>query len=137
MAPPCLSRTCQLRIRLFVAATLVIAVGLALRAYGYAFGLPFMVVKYGGSVLWGTMVYLLLATLLVDRRKSIIASLAAVAAIAVELLRLYHTPWLDDFRMTTPGTLLLGRVFSVFNIIAYLAGIAAAWQIDARCRRPL
>nr|WP_245515380.1 DUF2809 domain-containing protein [Rhizobium deserti] len=96
-----------------------------------------MVVKYGGSVLWGTMVYLLLATLLVDRRKSIIASLAAVAAIAVELLRLYHTPWLDDFRMTTPGTLLLGRVFSVFNIIAYLAGIAAAWQIDARCRRPL
>jgi hypothetical protein len=64
MATPCLSRTCLVRFRLFAAAILVIAAGLALRAYGYAFGLPFTVVKYGGSVLWGTMVYLLLAALL-------------------------------------------------------------------------
>jgi hypothetical protein len=63
--------------------------------------------------------------------------LAAVVAVAVEFLRLYHTPWLDDFRTTTAGALLLGRIFSVFNITAYLAGIAAAWQIDIRCRRPV
>ncbi|HLP67535.1 MAG TPA: DUF2809 domain-containing protein, partial [Rhizobium sp.] len=50
----------------------------------------------------------------------------------VELIRLYHTPWLDEFRRTLAGALLLGRIFSVYNIIAYLAGIAAAALIDQR-----
>src|SRR4051812_36135691 len=39
---------------------LVILCGLALRKYGFGIGLPGMAVKYGGSVLWGTMVFLLL-----------------------------------------------------------------------------
>lgn len=47
---------------------LVILAGLALRRYGYMIGLPFLIVKYGGSVLWGAMVYLLVALLFVNRR---------------------------------------------------------------------
>jgi len=43
---------------------------------------------------------------------------ASVIAISVELLRLYHRPQLDAFRATPAGRLLLGRIFSLWNIVA-------------------
>jgi hypothetical protein len=104
--------------------------GLSLRGYGYAVGLPFVVVKYGGSLLWGGMVYLLLAGVMPVQRKTWTLALAVLVTVAVEMLRLYHVAWLDDFRMTAVGALLLGRVFSPWNISAYLVGIGAAWFVD-------
>jgi hypothetical protein len=38
---------------------LIIVCGLALRKFGPGLGLPFPFVKYGGSVLWGTMCFFL------------------------------------------------------------------------------
>lgn len=108
----------------------VIALGLAIRRFGYAVDLPFVVVKYGGSALWGAMVYLLLAFLFARLRPATIAVIALFVAICVELFRLYHTPWLDAFRLTTAGALLLGRVFSFWNMLAYAIGIAAACAFD-------
>ncbi|MBY5562333.1 DUF2809 domain-containing protein [Rhizobium leguminosarum] len=104
---------------------LVIVFGLMLRRFGYAANLPFIVVKYGRSALWGTMVYLLVALIAAKSRPAAIVT-ALLSAISVELLRLYHTPWLDAFRLTTAGALLLGRVFSLWNMLAYAIGIAAA-----------
>ena len=40
-----------------------------------------------------------------------IALIAAVIAIGVELFRLVHFPWLNAFRLTLPGALLLGAHF--------------------------
>jgi hypothetical protein len=108
----------------------IIVSGLALRAFGLPFGLPASVVKYGGSLLWGTMVFFLLAMLASNLSRPEIASIAAVVAICVELLRLVHFPWLDAFRLTLPGALLLGRVFSVWNMIAYGAGIGLGMWLD-------
>lgn len=116
-----------------LAATLfVILLGLALRKFGYAAHLPFLVVKYGGSVLWGAMVYLLLASIAIKARILNIAITAILVAVAVEFFRLYHTPWLDSFRLTTAGALLFGRVFSLWNVLAYSFGILAAFVIDGR-----
>lgn len=114
------------RIGLVLAAILVIILGLSLRAYGYRLGLPFLIVKYGGSLLWGAMVYLLIAATLPRQKTRIVWPLATALAIAVELLRLVHTPWLDAFRETTAGALLLGKVFSPWNILAYTLGITLA-----------
>ncbi|SCB16186.1 DUF2809 domain-containing protein [Rhizobium hainanense] len=113
-----------------LALLLTIAGGLALRRYGYAIDLPFVVVKYGGSLLWGAMVYWLLATIFLLSGRFRIAVAALVIAVAVELFRLWHTPGLDAFRLTTAGALLLGRVFSPWNILAYAMGIVAALAID-------
>jgi hypothetical protein len=125
-----LSRFHNMHLRPFAGAAVVICMGLALRGYGYALGIPFIVVKYGGSTLWGAMVYLLLAAMLpIDKRKVTLAA-AALVVVAVELLRLYHVSWLDEFRLTIPGALLLGRVFSPWNILAYLMGIGAACIAD-------
>src|SRR5216683_7186026 len=109
---------------------LIIVSGLALRKFGAGLGLPFFFVKYGGSVLWGTMVFFLVAMAAPARSPSGIALISASIAICVELFRLVHAPWLDAFRLTIAGTLLLGRVFSPWNMLAYAIGIVLAMLLD-------
>ena len=125
----------RLRAARRIASIVVIGGGLGLRGFGYDLHLPFVVVKFGGSVLWGAMVFFLLGSALgkIDDRK--IAFGAFVFAIVIEAFRLFHTPWLDAFRLTIPGALLIGRVFSLWNILAYGVGIALAASIDRRCLR--
>jgi Protein of unknown function (DUF2809) len=109
---------------------LVIACGLALRRFGPGLGLSFPLVKYGGSMLWGTMLFFLVAMAARARSQQRIALISAAIAVCVELFRLVHTPWLDDFRLTTAGALLLGRVFSPWNMLAYGIGICAGMALD-------
>lgn len=93
-------------------------------------GLPYPLVKWGGSVLWAAMVYWLLAALMPYTRVITVAFAAAVVAGLVESLRLYHSPGLDAFRLTLAGVLLLGRVFSRWHLVAYWAAIAVVSLID-------
>ncbi|MBY0257816.1 DUF2809 domain-containing protein [Methylobacterium sp.] len=116
--------------RRLLALTLgVIAAGLSLRLL--PLGLPQAVTKWGGSVLWGAMVYGLVGLVLPQPRRRIVA-LAASLALAVEAFRLVHTPGLDAFRLTLAGKLLIGRVFSLLNLVAYAGGILAARLADRR-----
>jgi hypothetical protein len=109
---------------------LIIVSGLALRKFGPGLGLPLFFVKYGGSVLWGTMVFFLIAMAAPTRSPSAIALTSATVATCVELFRLVHTPWLDDFRLMTLGALLIGRAFSPWNMLAYGAGIVLGMWLD-------
>ncbi|WP_332302503.1 ribosomal maturation YjgA family protein [Rhizobium sp. GR12] len=135
MGLPNLSPSYFVRIRLLVGAVAVIVCGLCLRAFGYDVGLSFVAVKYGGSVLWGAMVYLLLAAVFPARWHGHEVHVAILVVVVVELIRLIHFPALDAFRATTTGALLLGRVFSLWNIICYLGGIGAASLIAGRVWR--
>lgn len=120
-------RTSLIRAALALA---VIACGLSLRWYGFPIGLPAFIVKYGGSLLWATMVFLLVGVLLRRLTRTQMAAVAAMIAVVVEFSRLVHAPWLDAFRLTTAGALLLGRIFSLWNLVAYAAGIAFGAWID-------
>lgn len=111
-------------------ALVVIACGLSLRIYGFPLGLPAFLVKYGGSLLWATMVFLLIGFLLLRLTPSQLAAIAVAIAVVVEFSRLVHTPWLDAFRLTTAGALLLGRIFSLWNLVAYVAGIVVGVWLD-------
>ena len=108
----------------------VIVCGLTLRGWGFGLGLPAFVVKYGGSALWGTMVFVLVAMVASHLSRPGIATIAAGIAIGVELFRLVHVPWLDAFRLTLPGALLLGRIFSMWNVVAYGVGIGLGVLLD-------
>ncbi|NEU12187.1 DUF2809 domain-containing protein [Methylobacterium sp. BTF04] len=119
------------RIAILAATGVVIAVGLALRLV--PLGLPGGVVKYGGSVLWGAMVYGLVAAVGPASRWRILA-ISALIAMAVELFRLVHAPWLDAFRLTLAGKLLIGRVYSPWNLVAYAVGLITAGFLDRRFR---
>lgn len=121
------------RLVLFAATVLAIAAGSALRLL--PMGLPAGFVKYGGSVLWGAMVYGMVAFVMAGARTRAVVAVALAVAVTSELFRLYSTPDLDAFRRTLPGQLLLGRIFSVWNIAAYAAGTLLAGLIDRAIRR--
>jgi hypothetical protein len=50
---------------------------------------------------------------------------------AVEFYKLHHSPALDAFRLTIPGILLLGRVFSAWDIVAYWFAILIGIFVDS------
>ena len=120
-------RTSLIRAALALTA---IACGLSLRRYGFPLGLPAFAVKYGGSLLWATMVFLLVGTLLPRLPRSQLTLITMIIATTVEFSRLVHTPWLDAFRLTTAGALLLGRIFSLWNLVAYAIGIGFGVLVD-------
>ncbi|EKF57326.1 hypothetical protein QWE_23351 [Agrobacterium albertimagni AOL15] len=124
--------TMSQRLRRLGIALAIIACGVALRLGGYEIGLPYFLVKYGGSTLWGGMVFFLFAALLPRQPLGRLALLSIIAAALIEFTRLYHTPWLDEFRLTLAGALLLGRIFSWWNIVAYGLGIALSAFFEAR-----
>jgi hypothetical protein len=95
--------------------------GLASRRYDAL--LPGLLHKNTGDVLWATLVFLLFR-LLLPRQSGLQVALAAGAfCLAIEFGKLYHAPWLDSLRDTTPGRLVFGYVFSWSNLLCYLIGI--------------
>jgi hypothetical protein len=96
-------------------------------------GLPQGLVKYGGSVLWALMIYWIVSTARPAWRLGAVAAACTVAT-AVEFFKLYHDPALDAFRLTLPGALLLGRFFSVWDLIAYWLAIVVGAALDWRLR---
>ena len=101
-----------------------------------ALGLPWPAAKYSGSALWAAMIYASLRA--INPRATIVGTLEAAIAIAicVEFFRLYHQPGLDSFRTTLAGQLLLGRIFSLWNVVAYAFGIACIALADGRVNIP-
>lgn len=122
------SRFCGRRAGLAAATVLIIGIGLTTRLPGIDWG-P-LVGKYLGSMLWGAMVYCLAGFMRPRWQVSVVALVAACIAASVELSQLWHTPWLDGFRQTRLGVLLIGRFFAWADIAAYLVGIALATVAD-------
>ena len=56
--------------------------------------------------------------------------LTLAISVGVEFGKLYRVPWLDDFRATAVGHLLLGSSFSWQNLLAYAAGAAVGGMLD-------
>ena len=117
------------RMTYLAVALAIVTTGLLVR--WPALGVPCMAAKYAGSILWGAMVYTLVRA--INPHAVLLASVAVACSIAacVEFSRLYHTPALDSFRTTLAGQLLLGRVFSVWNLAAYGVGIGASAAVDS------
>ncbi|WP_231711325.1 ribosomal maturation YjgA family protein [Xanthobacter dioxanivorans] len=122
------------RAALYLAAALVVMVGgLVWRLV--PMGLPGFFLNYGGGVLWGAMVLLIVGAATDDMRWWLAPVVAASIALAAELFRLYHAPTLDAFRATLAGALLLGRIFNPWNIVAYWLGVALALPLHLAIRR--
>jgi hypothetical protein len=95
-------------------------------------GLPWFVVKYGGSTMWALMVYWVLAFVWPRSNVRWLAVAAGVIAALVEFQRLYHSSGLDAFRHSLAGILLLGNLFSARDIVAYWLAIALGAVVDGR-----
>jgi len=125
-------RRSTLKVRLIYAAVALVVVLCGLLWRSPVLGLPPVVAKYGGSVLWGALVYACCRTATPNARVATASILAAVLAAIVEFSQLLHWSALDAFRGTSFGALLLGRVFSWWDIVSYWAGIVVMGVAD-RC----
>jgi hypothetical protein len=127
-------RRSTLQVRLIYAAVGLVIVLCGLLWRSPVLGLSPVVAKYGGSVLWGALVYACCRTATPKAGVATAAILAALLAAIVEISQLLHWPALDAFRGSSFGALLLGRVFSWWDIVLYWAGIAGMGMAD-RCTR--
>jgi hypothetical protein len=96
--------------------------------------LPWFLAKYLGSMLWASALYWFVGIFLPHCAPLALAGITSAAAILVELSRLVPEPHVDAFRLTLAGKLLLGRYFSVWNIVAYLVAIALTALADHHFR---
>ncbi|WP_242187283.1 DUF2809 domain-containing protein [Sphingomonas sp. CARO-RG-8B-R24-01] len=96
--------------------------------------MPFFVTKYGGSALWALMIYFIVSSLRPCWTPYRSAAASGLIAGTAELFKLYHIPELDMFRQSLLGALLLGRVFSVTDFIAYAFGIMLGVSGDRKFR---
>ena len=116
-------------------ATFLVTVMAGLAVRMAPLGLPAVVVKYGGSMLWAVMIYWIVSAALSRWRLPVVGLVAGAVATAVEFFKLYHSPGMDAFRLTLPGMFLLGRFFSVRDIMAYWVAICVAAWLDGGIRR--
>jgi hypothetical protein len=123
------SRPIALSILLMVITTIA---GLTIRFVHLR--LPPIIVKYGGSMLWALMIYWIVSALLPSLRPHVAALISGALATAVECFKLYRSPALDAFRLTTPGVLLLGRFFLEWDILAYWLAISIGLFMDWQVR---
>lgn len=63
-------------------------------------GLPFYVVKYGGSMLWALSMYWIITAARPSWRIAPAVSFSGSIATAIEFFKLYRSPELDAFRRT-------------------------------------
>lgn len=126
----------KIQLAFAAAASGFMATGLVVRLV--KLGLP-IVVRHGGNIAWGAMLFCVLAATLVGGtgRPGLVGA-SSLVTIGSELFRLVHAPALDAFRLTLTGALLIGRSFSIWNMVDYEIGIAAAallaWPLIMRHR---
>lgn len=113
---------------MFAMVMLTIAAGLTSRRYPT--WQPSWMAQYAGDTLWAMMVYWWLALLVPVARPTALAGWALVLSWAVEFSQLWHTPWLDGLRATTPGALVLGQGFLWSDLVCYTVGVLLAVLVD-------
>jgi len=116
----------RLRAVWFGLATVVLGLGVRF----VHLGLPWIVVKYGGSMLWAVMIFWVFAALIPQWPSVRIGLLSGVVATGVEVFKLYRSPGMDAFRLTVVGKLMLGRFFSGWDIAAYWIAIAGGMALE-------
>lgn len=107
---------------------LVAALGLGSRRFGRA--LPGFVAAYAGDTLWALVAFLGLGLVLPRASTGRVALLALASSLAIELSQLYHAPWIDAIRRTTPGALVLGFGFLWSDLACYAAGVGLGCLIE-------
>jgi hypothetical protein len=112
-------------------ALIALGVVLGLGSRRYDEHLPGVVSAYAGDTLWALVAFLGIGLLLPRTSTWAIAFLAMSFSAAIEVSQLYHAPWIDSIRHTTPGGLLLGYGLLWGDLACYAVGIGLGVVIEA------
>lgn len=121
------------RLRYLILAAITIALGLLLQQVRSS--LPFTLADVVGDALWGVMIYWLVGVLLPQSRTLGKAAIALAICWLVELSQLYHAPWIDSWRATTLGHLVLGSGFDLRDLVAYAIGVLVGVRLETTVLR--
>ncbi|GAA1442954.1 ribosomal maturation YjgA family protein [Leifsonia poae] len=124
-----MSRRSARRIRLAVAAAVILLGGLAVHVFAIG-----AVGAFVADALYASFVAVLIAIVLPAVRIGIAPAIALVVCAAIELWQL--TPVPAELSRTVPGAaLVVGSTFSWIDLVAYAVGAAAAVPIEVWSRR--
>jgi hypothetical protein len=107
---------------------LVCLLGIGSRRYARV--LPGFMAAYAGDTFWAMAAFLGIGLVLRRASTGTIACLAMAFSVAIELSQLYHAPWIDSFRQTALGGLILGFGFLWSDLACYAAGVGLGVMID-------
>ncbi len=93
-------------------------------------GLPYVIVKYGGSFLWASTVYWFIGYFLARQKPLTLALISLLVTAAIEFLKRVQSSTLENIRNTFFGIIILGRYFSYTDIAVYWLAIFCAVWID-------
>lgn len=110
-----------------VIASVTIAVGLATRKMPQYF--PVFIATYGGDTLWASLFFFVFRFIFPVPAVYKIAIGTYAFALAIEISQLYHAPWIDQFRHTFFGKMILGSGFLWSDLICYAIGTLFAWLL--------
>jgi hypothetical protein len=124
-----MKKTNRLRLLYLCVTFFVIVLGLLVRIKANL--LPEIVNLYLGDALYAVMMFYGYSVLLPLKKSIFRAVLALVTCYCIEFFQLYTAPWITTIRATLPGRLILGQGFIWSDILAYTAGVAVAFCLDA------
>ena len=92
--------------------------------------LPYAINFWIGDFLWSFMLYWGCRFLFLNSKRIQMTVFLIVFCWFIECSQMFHTIWLDAFRNTTFGGLLLGHGFLWSDIFSYTGGAIVAYWID-------
>lgn len=97
-----------------------------------------MVTLYFGDLAWGALFFGIFCMLWPGETTLRLWLLAVLTTELIEFSQLYHSPWLDAFRETRLGGLLLGHAFLWSDVACVAIGASFAalltWMREQRAR---
>jgi hypothetical protein len=116
------------RTRYLVTILLTIVIGIAARKISAYF--PEWINFWLGDALYAFMMFFLVAFLIVNKPAIVKAVIALIICYCIELSQLWQGEWINSVRQTVLGKLVLGNGFLWSDLVAYLAGIIAAYCVE-------
>ncbi len=118
------------RQRKLYAVVIVVVIVLGLLSRRFPNALPAMLGKYPGDALWALMIFFGIGFLFPRLASVRVAGSALAFSGAVEFSQLYQAPWIEAWRETLAGRLILGRGFAWNDLAAYAVGVFIAWVLE-------
>lgn len=117
----------KLRVSYLLMISIIIPIGLATRKIPALF--PSFIAEFGGDTLWATLFFLLIRMLFPGWNRIKTTVITYSFCVLIELSQLYQAEWINEWRHTFLGRMLLGQGFLWSDLVCYAVGVALGWVI--------
>jgi hypothetical protein len=106
---------------------ITIVIGLATRKLPHLF--PAFISKYGGDTLWALLFFFLFRMVWINKAIWKVAFATYAFAVLIEVSQLYQATWINEWRASFMGQMILGHGFLWGDLICYAVGVLLGWVI--------